>query len=88
MNGQLYAILTTLVTPVLSDQFGFSVEYTSHYLVGISATFIVASICQLVTKSLKLDKRMLLGAVFLVALTGIVLMGDWQAIGDDLLTRQ
>ena len=46
MIGQMYAILTTLVTPVLSDQFGFSVEYTSHYFVGVSAVFIVASLSQ------------------------------------------
>ena len=46
MIGQVYAILTTLVTPVLSDQFGFSVEYTSYYLAAVSVAFIVASVIQ------------------------------------------
>ena len=44
--GQLYAILTTLVTPVLSDQFGFTVEYTSHYLIGVAVAFLTASFIQ------------------------------------------
>ena len=38
---------------------------------------------RLVTKSLKLDNRVLFGAAVLGTLTGVVLMGDWQAIGGD-----
>ena len=49
MIGQVYAILTTLVTPVLSDQFGFSIEYTSHFLIAVSAAFMVGSVFQWVT---------------------------------------
>ena len=46
MIGQVYAILNTLITPVLSDQLGFSVEYTSHFFVGVSVVFILASVIQ------------------------------------------
>ena len=38
---------------------------------------------RLVTKSLKLDNRVLFGAAVLGTLTGVALMGDWQAIGGD-----
>ena len=38
---------------------------------------------RLVTKCLKLDNRVLFGLAFVGTLTGVGLMGDWQAIGDD-----
>lgn len=44
MNGQLYSFLGTMVTPVLSDKFGLTVEYTSHFLIGIAAAFLLGSI--------------------------------------------
>ena len=44
MIGQVYAVLFTLVTPVLSDQFGFNVECTSHFFVGVSAAFCASSV--------------------------------------------
>jgi MFS family permease len=46
MIGQVYAVLFTLVTPVLSDQFGFNVECTSHFFVGVSAAFCASSVIQ------------------------------------------
>ena len=44
--GQLYTILNTLVTPVLSDQFGFDVANTSHFLIGMAVAFIASSFIQ------------------------------------------
>ena len=46
MAGHLYSFLFTLVTPILSDQFGFSVEYTSHFLIGFSVAFCLSSFVQ------------------------------------------
>lgn len=44
MNGQLYTFLATMITPVLSDKFGLTVEYTSHFLIGIAAAYLVGSV--------------------------------------------
>ena len=52
MVGQIYALLFTLVAPVLSDQFGFTVEYTSHFYIGLSAAFFASSIIQYVIMGL------------------------------------
>ena len=46
MIGHLYSLLFSLVTPVLSDQFGFNIEYTSHFLVGVSVAFCLSSFLQ------------------------------------------
>ena len=43
MDGQLYAIINTLVAPVLSDKFGFDVANTSHYFIGGSFIFLGSS---------------------------------------------
>ena len=42
----MYTILNGMVAPVLSDQFGFDVEFTSHYLLGMSFAHIISSIFQ------------------------------------------
>ena len=46
MIGQVYALITTLITPIMSDQFGFNVEYTSYFLTGAGVAFSSASILQ------------------------------------------
>jgi MFS family permease len=83
MIGQVYAVLFTLVTPVLSDQFGFNVECTSHFFVGVSAAFCASSVIQLGAKISRVDNRIILGLCLIFALVGSILVGDWQSIGHD-----
>ena len=35
VGGHLYSIIGTIISPVLSDQFGFSVKYASYYWIGV-----------------------------------------------------
>ena len=42
----MYTIVSGLAPPVLSDQFGFDVEYISHYLLVMSSAFVISSILQ------------------------------------------
>ena len=44
--GQAYACLDTLVPLVLSDKFGFSVEFVAHFYVGIAIVYITSSFIQ------------------------------------------
>ena len=44
--GLLYSVLATLVTPVLSDQFGFSVDFTAHYFNGMGLALFGTSFIQ------------------------------------------
>ena len=43
-NGQVYSLLIVLVSPVLSDQFGFRVADTSLYYVGLLVSSLVSVI--------------------------------------------
>ena len=49
--GQFYSVISTLITPVLSDQFGFTVEYTSHYLIGVAVALFMGSVIQYVSNA-------------------------------------
>ncbi|CAI7994629.1 hypothetical protein GBAR_LOCUS1520 [Geodia barretti] len=44
--GASYTIFTSLITPVLSDQFGFSIKYTSYFFVVVSTAYFGSSILQ------------------------------------------
>ena len=46
LNGMMYAIVYTLFAPILSDMFGFTVEYTSYFFIGISCAFLATSFIQ------------------------------------------
>ena len=46
VNGQTYAVIYTLVTPVLSDQFGFTVANTALFYVGLAVGSFAACIIQ------------------------------------------
>jgi hypothetical protein len=79
--GKVYAILLTLVTPILNNKFGFSVEHTAAFLIGLSAALLSSSFLQLGAKIAKINNRILLGVCLLQVLCGSVLVGDWQSIG-------
>ena len=42
----MFTIVSALAPPVLSDQFGFDVENTSHYLLVMSSAYLISSILQ------------------------------------------
>ena len=42
----VYTVISALVAPVLSDQFGFNVEYTSHFFLVMCSAYVTASIIQ------------------------------------------
>ena len=44
LTGMMYSVIYTLVTPILSDSFGFTVEYTSHFYLGVSLAFFASSL--------------------------------------------
>ena len=44
--GKAYAIILILITPVLDNKFGFSIEYASLFLLGVSAGFLSSSFIQ------------------------------------------
>ena len=44
--GMMYAIVFSLVAPVLSDTFGFTVEYTSHFYIGVACIYIASTFIQ------------------------------------------
>jgi MFS family permease len=83
ISGQFYALIFTLVTLILNDQFGFTVEYTSHFLIGVSVAFCLSSFIQLGVKMAKMDNRNVLGLLLLLALSGSLVLGDWQSLGQD-----
>jgi MFS family permease len=79
----MYTIVSALVPPVLSDQFGFNVEYTSHYLLVMSSAYLISSFLQLAAKCARTDNRKILGLGIVFAMAGSVLFGDWQAVHSD-----
>lgn len=46
LTGAAYTVFTSLITPVLSDQFGFTVKYTSYFFLAVSATYLMTSFVQ------------------------------------------
>ena len=44
--GKLHGVLNSLVTPVLSDRFGFDVANTSYFLIGTAVAFLGSSFIQ------------------------------------------
>ena len=44
MVGQTYGPVSNLAAPVLSDHFGFTVEYTSYFFSALS----IASVCSII----------------------------------------
>jgi MFS family permease len=83
LGGMMYTIVSALVPPVLSDQFGFNVEYTSHYLLVMSSAYLISSFLQLAAKCARTDNRKILGLGIVFAMAGSVLFGDWQAVHSD-----
>ncbi|CAI8058537.1 hypothetical protein GBAR_LOCUS31827 [Geodia barretti] len=77
--GKVYAILLTLVPPVLDNNFGFTVEYSSLFLLGVSAGFLSSSFIHLGAKFARVDNRILLGVCLVLTLLGALLVGDWQS---------
>jgi MFS family permease len=84
--GACYTIFTSLITPVLSDQFGFSVKYTSYFFVVVSTAYFGSSILQLGAKLAGVGNRNILGLSLVLVLAGCLLFGDWQSIGPDPCT--
>ncbi|CAI8042429.1 hypothetical protein GBAR_LOCUS23564 [Geodia barretti] len=84
--GASYAIFTSLITPVLSDQFGFSIKYTSYFFVVVSTAYFGSSILQLGAKLAGVGNRNILGLSLVLVLAGSLLFGDWQSIGPDPCT--
>ena len=46
LNGMMNAVLSSLITPVLSDSFGFTVQYTSYFFIGVSCALLASSFIQ------------------------------------------
>jgi MFS family permease len=85
--GMVYTVHSSLTTPVLSDQFGFSVKYTSYFFLALSAAYVSSSVIQLGAKFAKVDNRKLLFLFLILSLVGTGLYGDWQAITPDPCTN-
>ncbi|CAI8042426.1 hypothetical protein GBAR_LOCUS23563 [Geodia barretti] len=84
--GMGYTIFTSLITPVLSDQFGFTVQYISYFFLATSATYFGSSLVQLGAKLAGVGNRNILGLSLVLVLAGSLLFGDWQSIGPDPCT--
>ncbi|CAI8018978.1 hypothetical protein GBAR_LOCUS11454 [Geodia barretti] len=83
LGGMMFTIVSALAPPVLSDQFGFDVENTSHYLLVMSSAYLISSILQLAAKCARIDNRKILGLGIIFAMAGSVMFGDWQAVHND-----
>jgi MFS family permease len=82
-GGHLYAINSTIIPPILSDQFGFNVKYTSYYFIGVAIALLASTFILLPAKVFRIDNRKILGVVYVLCFIGAILMGDWQAVNQD-----
>ncbi|XP_064406669.1 uncharacterized protein LOC135351557 [Halichondria panicea] len=80
------SILGTLVPPILSDHFGFDIDFISYFTLGVLATSFVGAIILIVLKCLRVNNRYLFAVVLAASICGTVLASDWQAIGEDPCT--
>ncbi|CAI8010907.1 hypothetical protein GBAR_LOCUS7119 [Geodia barretti] len=84
VGGEVQAVIFTLVTPVLSHQFGFDVANTSLFLLAVPVAYLgVAILVVIAERVLKRNNRLMVGLSLIISLVGCVLIGDWQTIDGD-----
>jgi MFS family permease len=80
ITGQALSVVYTLVSPILSDQFGFTVYNTALFFVGLGVGGFASVLIQLCAKALRCNNRVMVGLVFVMIVIGCSLVTDWQAI--------
>jgi hypothetical protein len=78
-----FAVLETLVNPVLSDNFGFDVEYDSYAFFGALIFFGSGMFILYALQRLHVDNRISSIVALFLGLTGSLVATDWQSIQGD-----
>jgi hypothetical protein len=80
VTGQAFALLYTLVSPILSDQFGFTVDNTALFFTALAVGGLASPFVQFCSQALKCNNRVRMAFALVTIVIGNTLISDWQVL--------